>query len=131
MQLRYAEPRDRLFVAVGSLLAFITGFSWNLLTIVFGDVVDIFVRFESAHRLNTTTNTTDAEFLREIYSWSGWLFVLWLANAVLNYLVLVLFPLAAVNQIKTIKTKFFASLLRQDIQWFDARDADFASTVTS
>ena len=59
-----------------------TGFSWNLLTIMFGDVVDLFVRYESTHRHN---QTTDSEFMKEIYTWSGRLFVLWLVNAVLNY----------------------------------------------
>ncbi|CAG2181529.1 unnamed protein product, partial [Oppiella nova] len=130
---RYADTTDRLFVTLGAVIAAVTGFSWNLLTIAFGDVVDVFVDYERALNANHTSNATQSEFLSEVYFFSAALFCLWVVNSVCNYLIMVLFPLAAINQIRKIKTLYFASLLKQDIAWYDTKSAsgDFASRVTA
>ena len=143
--MRYSTYRDRFYITVGTLVAIVTGFSWNLLIIAFGDVVDLFVTFERHMKTENTTllstdlnntskvlDTTRDDFLQQVYHYSGALLLLWMANSLCNYLILVLFPLSAQNQIRTIKVLYFRSLLKQDITWFDTNASqDFASRVTT
>ena len=131
-------------MAIGTLSAFISSFSWPILTVICGELIDIFVKFENSWtKLNETdTNNVKAdddkhditakEFMKDVYIWSGFLFGCYLFMCLANYLMMTFFPLAALNQIHTIKVKYFESVLRQDIAWFDTKSSgDFASRVSA
>ncbi|CAG2102555.1 unnamed protein product [Medioppia subpectinata] len=127
----FADTFDRIFVVLGATIATITGFSWNLLTVAFGDVVDVFVAFERNAR-NNASEVESAEFLRNVYFFSYSLLALWILNFVSNFLICLLFSRAANNQIRRIKNRYFASLLRQEVAWHDQNaNTAFASTVTT
>ncbi|CAG2106180.1 unnamed protein product, partial [Medioppia subpectinata] len=127
----FADTFDRIFVVLGAIIATITGFSWNLLTVAFGDVVDVFVAFERNAR-NNASEVETAEFLRDVYFFSYSLLALWILNFVANFLICLLFSRAANNQIRRIKNRYFESLLRQEVAWHDQNaNTAFASTVTT
>ena len=131
LQLRFASTRDQLCLVFGALVAAVAGFSWNLLTVAFGDAVDVFVRFE--HSAKNSSAAESAQFVRDVQFYASSLVVLWVVNTCLNFLLLVLFPLAAQNQIRAVKIRYFGALLRQDPLFFDqeAGGGDFASRVSA
>lgn len=136
---------------IGTFAALISGFHWPVLTILFGEVVDVFVDYEkglNAAKINnwvTLTNSTSNsslstnatyittdEFMTSIYIFSGSLLGSWVLLTLANFFVMTFFPLSALNQIHTIKVKYFASVLRQEIAWFDSKSSgDFASRVAA
>jgi len=94
--------------------------------------VDVFVEYENGNKYNKTETISLEEFLNEVYFLSGSLFLMSLLLLVCNYLMMSCFPSAALNQIHTIRIKYFASVLKQEISWYDSRPSgDFASRITA
>ena len=129
-------------MSIGMIGAIFAAFSWPILTTLFGEMVDVFVIYENSGVHNTkssafattseATNMTTDEFMSEIYLLSGTLFVSWVIVTLCQYLLMTFFPLAALNQIHTIKVKYFESVLKQEIAWFDSKSSgDFASRVSA
>ncbi len=112
------------------------GFSRPVLTIFFGDIliVDIFVEYENNRDYNITNNSsiTLDELMNKTYFLSGSLFILGVMYFICFFLIISCFSRAATNQIYTIRVKYFNSVLKQEISWFDARPpGDFASRITA
>jgi ABC-type multidrug transport system fused ATPase/permease subunit len=102
------------------------------MTILFGDIVDVFVEYENGIKFNNTNTITLDEFLNKTYFISGSLFGLTGLLLICNYLVMSCFPIAAINQIHKIRIKYFQSVLKQEIAWFDSRPSgDFASKISA
>ena len=134
-------------MAIGTLGAIASGFHWPALTILFGEIVDVFVEYEkglnaakdemktmfanSSVTSNATYMTND-EFMSSIYILSGALIASWILLTIANSTLMTFFSLSALNQIHTIKIKYFKSVLRQEIAWFDSKSSgDFASRVAA
>ena len=121
------------------MAAILSAFNWPVLTVLFGLIVDVFVNYENtllnkdlSNSTSIAKNVTTEEFNHEIWVLSGTLFFGWIAITIANYAMMTLFPLSALNQIHTIKRKYFDSILKQEISWFDSKSSgDFASRVSS
>ena len=132
-QLKYASGADYVCIGIGILGSFIAGFNWPVLTILFGDVVDIFIEFE--RKYNTIQNETErsellTSFMKQVYLYSGYS----LANCAVfilgNFLTIYFFQMFAMRIVKRIKQKYFDSILRQEIAWFDKQNSgEFASRI--
>ncbi len=110
------------------------GFTWPLMTILFGDIVNIFVEYENSRNYNITNNSsiTLDEFMNKTYFLSGSLFILGAMHFTCFFLIISCFSRAATNQIHTIRVKYFNSVLNQEISWFDVRPSgDFSSRITA
>ncbi|CAG2171456.1 unnamed protein product, partial [Oppiella nova] len=120
-------------MGIGFIGALVASMSWPSLNILFGSIVDVFVNYESGKRETNNTNAmTASEFMNEIYTLSTIQFGAWILITLANFIVMTLFPLAALNQIHTIKIKYFQSVLKQEISWFDSKSSgDFASRVSA
>jgi hypothetical protein len=85
------------------------GFSRPVLTIFFGDIVDIFVEYENNRDYNITNNSsiTLDELMNKTYFLSGSLFILGVMYFICFFLIISCFSRAATNQIHTIRVKYF------------------------
>ncbi|CAG2164999.1 unnamed protein product [Oppiella nova] len=131
--LKFASTSDKLLIFIGAFGATLGGISWPVMTILFGDIVDVFVNYEYAysHGFNNSDITFD-DFMNKTYLLSGSLLVIAVLFFVTNFLLIMCFTRAAHNQIHTIRVKYFTSVLKQEISWFDSRPSgDFASRVTA
>ena len=68
---------------------------------------------------NGYANEQHDELICKVKFLSYGLYLIALLYCISTYLCLVTFQLSAFNQVLNIKKKFFASILKQDIQWFD------------
>ncbi|CAG2113799.1 unnamed protein product, partial [Medioppia subpectinata] len=134
---KYAKREDKVFMGIGVIGSILASMSWPILNALFGSIVDVFVNYEKGR--NATLNgiedidiITSEEFMGEVYNLSIILFIGWVVITLSNYLMTTFFPLAALNQIHTIKIKYFESVLKQEISWFDSKSSgDFASRVSA
>ncbi|GBO10779.1 hypothetical protein AVEN_265337-1 [Araneus ventricosus] len=118
---------------VGFIAALCAGTLYPTLQIVFGTFLNTFVQ-------HATDNTTDPnknpsysgdDFLREIGELCLYSAGLGVGLLVINYIILSTFGLSAANQAYKIRCLFMASMLKQDIAYFDTKQTgDFASVMT-
>lgn len=127
---------DYIFVLIGFLGSVATGTGWPVMTILFGNVVDVFVDFEVAYG-NATANgqpTDDLvhEFMRQIYLLSGLLLVVMAVFVLGNYANIHCFQMFSLRQMSKIKKRYFASILKQEVAWYDRQSSgEFASRISS
>lgn len=106
------------------------------MTILFGNVVDVFVDFEVAYG-NATANglpTDDlvTEFMSQIYLLSGLLLVVMAVFILGNYANIHCFQMFSLRQMSEIKKRYFASILKQEVAWYDRQSSgEFASRISS
>ncbi|GBM96826.1 Multidrug resistance protein 1B, partial [Araneus ventricosus] len=118
---------------VGFIAALCAGAIFPTVQIVFGSFLNTFVQ-------HATDNTTDPnknpsysgdDFLHEIGELCLYSAGLGVALLVINYIILSTFGLSAANQAYKIRCLFMASMLKQDIAYFDTKQTgDFASVMT-
>ena len=128
-----------------------SGYSWPIISIYFGDVLNIFLDYEkykpknsySTFDLNTikeSTNSTNGTervyetniFLHDTIYYSGCLAGFGVGYLILCFISMSSFAVAASNQIYNIRIRFFKSILKQEMAWFDNKQSnDFASRMTA
>lgn len=117
---------------IGSLIA---GIGWPMLTAIFGDVVDVFVDFESKRNAaNETVDVAELErvFMNDVYKYSALMFTVGFVYCLGNYLTIFCFQLFSLRQMRIIKRRYFDSLLRQEVAWHDNKSSgEFASKLSS
>ncbi len=106
------------------------------MTILFGNVVDVFVDFEVAYANATDANLpTDhlvQEFMSQIYLLSGLLLVVMAVFIAGNYANVHCFQMFSLRQMSEIKKRYFKSILRQEVAWYDQQSSgEFASRISS
>ena len=126
---------------IGTIAGVIAAFSWPILTVLFGEMVDVFVAYENSevhHNFknsssdSSATDMTTDQFMHKVYVLSGILFGGWVLITISNFFMMTFFPLSAFNQIHTIKVNYFRSVLKQEIAWFDTKSSgDFASRLSA
>ncbi|XP_009999856.1 PREDICTED: multidrug resistance protein 1-like [Chaetura pelagica] len=130
---RYSSCSDKLLMILGTLLAIAHGSSLPVAMIIFGDMTDSFVasgtpnNTGNASAINSTLEilaNLEKEMTRYAYDYSA------IAAAVLlaAYVQTSFWTLAAGRQIKKIREKFFHSIMRQEIGWFDVNDVGELNT---
>ncbi|XP_072009924.1 ATP-binding cassette sub-family B member 5-like [Engystomops pustulosus] len=115
---RYASRLDIFYMIVGFLGAVGNGICQPLMLVVFGEMTDIIVCYNSS--IQNTTECQNFRSLPEqmtIYA----LYYIGIGAAVLlcGYLQVSLWVLAAAKQTRRMRKMFFHSVLSQDISWFD------------
>ncbi|EHA97327.1 Multidrug resistance protein 3, partial [Heterocephalus glaber] len=123
---RYSDWQDKALMCLGTIMAVAHGSGLPLMMIVFGDMTDKFVNADgnfsfpvnfSLSQLNPG-RILEEEMTRYAYYYSG----LGAGVLVAAYIQVSFWTLAAGRQIKKIRQKFFHSILRQEIGWFDIND---------
>nr|AID66618.1 P-glycoprotein [Anadara sativa] len=122
---RYATCWDICLMIFGSLMAVVHGTGFPLLSLVFGEVTNTFINGPGGTNSNASAqpNMTIDEFndqmtesaLRYIYIGSG--------VFVATYLQIACWTSACERQIFKIRKKFFHSIMKQEISWFDNRQS--------
>jgi ATP-binding cassette subfamily B (MDR/TAP) protein 1 len=106
---RFAEPLDKVLMAVGSLGAFVEGAAMPVFTILWGNMTDAF---------GGSTSDPDAAVnqSRDIM----WNFLeIGLGVFVASWLMLGCWMIAGERQAIRCRKKYLAALLKQEVGWFD------------
>ncbi|XP_025093407.1 multidrug resistance protein 1A-like [Pomacea canaliculata] len=118
---RFAGPLEIVMMVVGMFGSVVAGCGLPLNMIVFGDVVDMFI---DSSKIANATNRTYADVLMEKMS-PNTMYFLVLATVVFvtSTMAVSLWTMAGERQIVHIRKRFFRSIMRQDIGWFDTHEA--------
>lgn len=133
---RYADGIDIFLMILATIMSMANGAVLPLMVIVFGDMTNSFVEDSIKDKLTNTTippnlavpqfsNKTLGEQMTEhaiYYSIMGFV-VLFAA-----YMQVAFWTLAAGRQVKKIRTKFFHSIMKQEIGWFDVNETGELNT---
>uniref|UniRef100_A0A8C1JHX0 ABC-type xenobiotic transporter n=1 Tax=Cyprinus carpio TaxID=7962 RepID=A0A8C1JHX0_CYPCA len=127
---RYADGVDIFLMLVGTVMSIANGAVLPLMVIVFGGMTNSFVDDTIAENLkNITLSPSDNETLGEqmtrhaiYYSIMGFV-VLFAA-----YMQVAFWTLAAGRQVKKLRKRFFHSIMKQEIGWFDVNETGQLNT---
>uniref|UniRef100_A0A8C2C8V3 ABC-type xenobiotic transporter n=1 Tax=Cyprinus carpio TaxID=7962 RepID=A0A8C2C8V3_CYPCA len=121
-QFRYADGVDIFLMLLGTIMSMANGAVLPLMVIVFGDMTNSFVDDTIAD------NLPPSEFLflhlRHAINYSIMGFVVLVAA----YMQVAFWTLAAGRQVKKLRKKFFHSIMKQEIGWFDINETGQLNT---
>ena len=134
-QLKYASRTDCIYFCIGIVGAIFSGVGWPGLNVLFGKVVHSFVQYERdrANHANDSAvvESLTEEFLAETYLYGGLMAVITVLYIVSNYTSIHCFQMFALRLMRRIKKRYFASILRQEVAWFDRQNSgEFASRIS-
>uniref|UniRef100_A0A3Q2Z3Q5 ATP-binding cassette, sub-family B (MDR/TAP), member 4 n=1 Tax=Hippocampus comes TaxID=109280 RepID=A0A3Q2Z3Q5_HIPCM len=114
---RFADGIDVILIVFGTVMSVAHGLVFPLMCVVFGHMADRFIQSAAMSKNNTQYFSKFTETL---------------ANTILvfvaAYMQVAFFTLAAVRQVKRIRRRFFHSIMRQDIGWFDVNETGTLNT---
>ncbi|XP_037713457.1 ATP-dependent translocase ABCB1 [Drosophila subpulchrella] len=119
---RYATNKDRGLYAIGLLSAVATGLTTPANSLIFGnlanDMIDLggLAAGGKSYRADDDAGTLLLDKVREFSLQNTYIGIIML---VCSYLSITCFNYAAHSQILTIRSKFFRSILHQDMKWYD------------
>ncbi|XP_016973684.1 ATP-dependent translocase ABCB1 [Drosophila rhopaloa] len=119
---RYATKKDRMLYAIGLLSAVATGLTTPANSLVFGNLADNMIELGGlaaggkTYRADDSYATLLLDKVREFSLQNTYIGIVML---VCSYLSITCFNYAAHSQILTIRSKFFRSILHQDMKWYD------------
>nr|XP_016929348.1 ATP-dependent translocase ABCB1 [Drosophila suzukii] len=119
---RYATNKDRGLYAIGLLSAVATGLTTPANSLIFGnlanDMIDLggLAAGGKSYRADDDAATLLLDKVREFSLQNTYIGIIML---VCSYLSITCFNYAAHSQILTIRSKFFRSILHQDMKWYD------------
>lgn len=122
---RYADRTSWILNGIALAAAIGAGVPLPLMDIIFGRFVTVFVDF-SQGRLPSS------QYMDEVRKYSLYFVYLFVAKFLLVYIHTVCISMAAIRTTKALRVDFMTSLLRQEIAYFDSKDAGSPSVkVTS
>ncbi|RKP14622.1 P-loop containing nucleoside triphosphate hydrolase protein [Piptocephalis cylindrospora] len=113
---RFATPYDRLLIAFASFCAAANGTSQPLMTLLFAGIIDVFTKLGA----NGAGDASSKEkFQDDIVYYVIWFVILAAATFVVSYFQMSIWMYVGERQCKKMRELYYASVLRQEIGWFD------------
>ncbi|KAH8301534.1 hypothetical protein KR059_005587 [Drosophila kikkawai] len=118
---RYATKKDRMLYAIGLLAAVATGLTTPANSLIFGNLANDMIDLGDLVQGKTYRADDDAGnlLLDKVQQFSLQNTYIGIVMLVCSYLSITCFNYAAHSQILTIRSKFFRSILHQDMKWYD------------
>ncbi|XP_051921762.1 ATP-binding cassette, sub-family B (MDR/TAP), member 4 isoform X10 [Hippocampus zosterae] len=126
---RFADGIDVILIVFGTVMSVAHGLVFPLMCVVFGHMADRFIQSSAMSKNNTqyfiSTNSTLQD---DMAGFSIYFAITAILVFVAAYMQVAFFTLAAVRQVKRIRRRFFHSIMRQDIGWFDVNETGTLNT---
>uniref|UniRef100_A0A9J8CXS6 ATP-binding cassette sub-family B member 5 n=2 Tax=Cyprinus carpio TaxID=7962 RepID=A0A9J8CXS6_CYPCA len=117
---RYADGVDIFLMLLGTIMSMANGAVLPLMVIVFGDMTNSFPKTNN----NICNETLGEQMTRHAINYSIMGFVVLVAA----YMQVAFWTLAAGRQVKKLRKKFFHSIMKQEIGWFDVNETGQLNT---
>uniref|UniRef100_A0A8C2HP28 ABC-type xenobiotic transporter n=1 Tax=Cyprinus carpio TaxID=7962 RepID=A0A8C2HP28_CYPCA len=121
---RYADGVDIFLMLVGTVMSIANGAVLPLMVIVFGGMTNSFVDDTIAENLKNITLSPREQMTRHAIYYSIMGFVVLFAA----YMQVAFWTLAAGRQVKKLRKRFFHSIMKQEIGWFDVNETGQLNT---
>jgi ATP-binding cassette subfamily B (MDR/TAP) protein 1 len=112
---RYANGLDYFLMFIGTLFAILNGATLPLMTIFFGDIINNLVTYYPALATPASTSAFDANIKDGVIK----MCIVGAITFISSYIQMACWMLAGENQAKRIREKYFNSVVRQQVSWFD------------
>ncbi|KAJ3078500.1 GTPase-activating protein, partial [Quaeritorhiza haematococci] len=120
MQLfRYADGLDWFCMVVGLVLSVIGGAAFPSTTIIFGRLIDIFTKWESAPYLPPSQRVKPEELVAAVQENAVYLVILGIGTFVVTYIYMGCYVFTGERISHRIRSEYLKAVLRQNIAWFD------------
>ncbi|CAG8508599.1 11057_t:CDS:10 [Acaulospora morrowiae] len=129
--LRFATPVEYLYMFVGSIAALASGAALPLMTIVFSSFITSFYAFEYAKNTGIGKDTAESKLNDEVRTKVFYFIGLGCGVFVCAYTHMSLWMMSGERQAKRVRELYFASILRQDIAFFDSSSTGDVTTRIS
>ncbi|EDV37529.1 uncharacterized protein Dana_GF13488 [Drosophila ananassae] len=118
---RYATTSDRLLYVIGLLAAVATGLTTPANSLIFGNLANDMIDFGGmvTGRKYRADDDMSNLLLDKVQQFSLQNTYIGIVMLVCSYISITCFNYAAHSQILTIRSKFFRSILHQDMKWYD------------
>ena len=133
---QFADSVDAILMIIGSIGAAGNGVAQPISFIIFGKLIEQFIDFtaqlKNAYDLtssNNSSNTTNVTLPTpinlevEMKKFAVWFILLAACMFVLAFIQASFWSMTALRQTQKIRKKFFHSILKQDIGWFDVNES--------
>ncbi|KAL5288061.1 pgp-2.2 family protein [Megaselia abdita] len=125
---KYSNTSDKLLYILGVLCAIITGLLTPLNSLIFGNLADEMVVY--GNQIKNGEEADQEGFLGAVRRFALYNTLIGVVMLICSYLAVTCFNYAAQNQVFIIRSKFFLSVLHQDISWYDKNQSvEFASRM--
>ncbi|XP_019747634.1 ATP-dependent translocase ABCB1 isoform X6 [Hippocampus comes] len=126
---RFADGIDVILIVFGTVMSVAHGLVFPLMCVVFGHMADRFIQSAAMSKNNTQYFISTNSTLRDdMAGFSIYFAITAILVFVAAYMQVAFFTLAAVRQVKRIRRRFFHSIMRQDIGWFDVNETGTLNT---
>ncbi|KAI9594132.1 P-loop containing nucleoside triphosphate hydrolase protein [Syncephalis fuscata] len=130
---RFATALDKFYILVASLASVALGVSTPIMTIIFSSLMATFTIYGGQSAIqggNTTAEQRDV-FDHDVKKFVIYFVILGVVTFVVAYLQQSMWMLSGENQTSELRRRYFASIIRQEISWFDATPTgDLTSRIT-
>ncbi|XP_030388009.1 ATP-dependent translocase ABCB1 [Scaptodrosophila lebanonensis] len=117
---RYATNRDRALYALGLICAVVTGLTTPANSLIFGNLINNMVDYgDPAGKMYTRADPASEALLDAVDTFAIQNTYIGVIMLVCSYISITCFNYAAHSQILIIRSKFFRSVLHQDMSWYD------------
>ncbi|KRG04715.1 uncharacterized protein Dmoj_GI26060, isoform B [Drosophila mojavensis] len=117
---RYATKKDRMLYIIGLLAAVATGLTTPANSLIFGNLADDMISMSGTLERNVYVKDAASDMLLDaVQDFSLNNTYIGIVMLVCSYLSVTCFNYAAHSQIMAIRSKFFQSVLHQDMTWYD------------
>ncbi|XP_035829454.1 ATP-dependent translocase ABCB1 [Aplysia californica] len=123
----FANCFDLFLIAIGVIAACAHGSSWPLLFLIFGDVTNDFVGY-GKNNTNTSAAEMADQFEYNMTQYAITYVYIGIGVAVTTYAHVAFFQLTGERQTFRLRQKFFKSLLREEIAWYDKQQSGELTT---
>ncbi|XP_061918767.1 ATP-dependent translocase ABCB1-like isoform X1 [Entelurus aequoreus] len=129
---RFAVGRDIVLIVFGTLMSVAHGSAMPFLCVVFGEMTDTFIHL-SVYQNNTSDHNStamifNATFQEAMAIYAVYFSIIGALVLVAAYMQFAFFTISAAWQVQRIRKRFFHSIMRQDIGWFDVNDTEELNT---
>ncbi|GFS46528.1 ATP-dependent translocase ABCB1 [Nephila pilipes] len=131
---KYSSLWDKILMVIAVLVALFSGMLWPTISILSGEYLNHFVHHPGINMTNQMSSnfSISEDFLLRPAMLSFHFALLAVIIYVSFYIIMSFFSLSAAHQVYKIRCLFMASILKQEIGWFDIHETgDFASKLTS
>uniref|UniRef100_A0A0N5B226 ABC-type xenobiotic transporter n=1 Tax=Strongyloides papillosus TaxID=174720 RepID=A0A0N5B226_STREA len=125
---RYANKIDYILLAVGISLGLVQGAFNSASPIIFKNLVDVLIKGEAEYEMGVFNKTQFFhDGMHAVYMYSGF----GVAVFVLGFVSTACWHIISERQVHKIRKKYLASILRQNVAWFDVNNTGSLTTKMS
>ncbi|KAJ3073375.1 GTPase-activating protein, partial [Quaeritorhiza haematococci] len=129
---RYADGLDWFCMAVGLFCSLVAGACLPAMTVIFGELIDVFTRWQMAPYLPPSMRVKPEELVAGVEKNTLFMLILGIGTFIVTYIYMGCYVFTGERISHRIRSEYLKAVLRQNIAWFDSEGAgEVATRITN